>query len=51
MLAAIRSAAVHGVDAYDVTVAQLRAWNGLKSTRLGVGDRLTIRVAGTRAAQ
>ncbi len=38
-------------NAYDVTVADLRAWNRLKSSRLDIGDRLTIRTARTRAAQ
>ncbi len=47
-----RGETLYGIaNAYDVTVAQLREWNGLKSTRLDVGDRLTIRLAGTRAAQ
>ena len=38
-------------NAYDVSVADLRAWNRMKGTHLDVGDKLTIRVTRTRAAQ
>ena len=38
-------------NAYDVTVADLRAWNRMKGTHLDVGDKLTIRVTRTRSAQ
>ena len=38
-------------NAYDVSVADLRAWNRMKGTHLDVGDKLTIRVSRTRAAQ
>ncbi|AMY10234.1 Membrane-bound lytic murein transglycosylase D precursor [Luteitalea pratensis] len=38
-------------NAYDVSVADLRAWNRMKGTQLDVGDKLTIRVSRTRAAQ
>ncbi len=37
---------------HDVTVAELKSWNRLRSDRLAVGDRLTIHVdSATRAAQ
>src|SRR5690606_32819430 len=37
---------------HDVTVAELKAWNRLRSDRRAVGDRLTIHVdSATRAAQ
>lgn len=38
-------------NAYDVTIADLRAWNRMKGSRLDVGDRLTIKVARSRSAQ
>ena len=38
-------------NAYDVSVADLRTWNRMKSTRLDVGDMLTIHVSRNRAAQ
>ena len=38
-------------NAYDVSVADLRAWNRMKGTHLDVGDKLTIRVTRTRSAQ
>ena len=37
--------------AYDVSIADLRAWNRMKGTHLDVGDKLTIRVGRTRSAQ
>jgi membrane-bound lytic murein transglycosylase D len=47
-----RGETLYGIaNAYDVTVADLRAWNRMKSNRLDVGDKLTIRVTRTRAAQ
>ncbi len=38
-------------NAYDVTVTDLRAWNGMKGTHLDVGDKITIRVSRTRTTQ
>lgn len=47
-----RGDTLYGIaSAYAVSVADLRAWNRLKHTRLDVGDRLTIRVNRTRSAQ
>ena len=47
-----RGETLYGIaNAYDVTVADLRTWNRMKGTRLDVGDRLTIRVTRSRAAQ
>lgn len=48
-----RGDTLYGIaHAYDVTVADLREWNRMRSTRLDVGDRLTILVAPqTRTAQ
>jgi membrane-bound lytic murein transglycosylase D len=41
-----RGETLYGIaNAYDVSVADLRAWNRMKSSRLDVGDRLTIRAA------
>jgi membrane-bound lytic murein transglycosylase D len=38
-------------NSYDVSVADLRTWNRMKTSRLDVGDKLTIRVTRSRAAQ
>ncbi len=47
-----RGDTLYGIaNTYDVSVADIRAWNRMKSTRLGIGDRLTIRVARTRSTQ
>lgn len=47
-----RGETLYGIaNEYDVTVADLRAWNRMTSTRLDVGDRLTVRVPRTRTAQ
>ncbi len=41
-----RGDTLYGIaNAYDVSVADLRAWNRMKSSRLDIGDRLTIRTA------
>jgi LysM repeat protein len=42
-----RIASLHGV-----TVGDLKSWNGMRTDRIVVGDRLTVRGdTGTRAAQ
>ncbi|MCC6162964.1 MAG: transglycosylase SLT domain-containing protein [Acidobacteria bacterium] len=47
-----RGETLYGIaNAYDVTVADIRTWNRLKSTRLDIGDRLTIKVPRSRSAQ
>jgi membrane-bound lytic murein transglycosylase D len=47
-----RGETLYGIaNAYDVTVADLRTWNRMKSNRLDIGDKLTIRVTRSRAAQ
>lgn len=47
-----RGDTLYGIaSAYDVSVDELRAWNRMKGTRLGIGDRLTIRVNRTRSTQ
>jgi membrane-bound lytic murein transglycosylase D len=47
-----RGETLHAIaNAYDVSVADIRTWNRMKSTRLDIGDRLTIRVIRSRAAQ
>ena len=38
-------------SAYDVSVADLKAWNRMKGSHLDVGDKLTIRATRTRSAQ
>jgi len=35
---------------YDVSIAQIRSWNGLRSDRIYPGQRLTLQVDATRAA-
>lgn len=47
-----RGETLYGIaNTYDVSVADLRTWNRMKGTRLDVGDKLTIRVSRSRAAQ
>ena len=47
-----RGETLYGIaNAYDVSVADLRAWNRMKSTRIDIGDRLTVRVNRTRSTQ
>ncbi len=47
-----RGDTLYGIaNAYDVSIADLQAWNRMKSTRLGVGDTLTIRVNRSRSTQ
>lgn len=36
---------------HGVTVANLRAWNGIRGSRINIGDRLTIRQSGAASAQ
>ena len=41
-----RGETLYGIaNAYDVSVSDLRSWNRMKSNRLDIGDRLTIRTS------
>jgi membrane-bound lytic murein transglycosylase D len=38
-------------NAYDVSIADLRTWNRMKTSRIDIGDTLTVRVNRSRATQ